>query len=78
MNTDKKVILVTGASSGFGRLTSEALARAGHTVYGSMRETKGRNAATVVRFAELSESEGIELLPLELDVQSEPSASAAI
>ena len=41
----KKIILVTGASSGFGRLTAEALAKAGNTVYASMRDTDGRNAA---------------------------------
>ena len=40
----KQVIVITGASSGFGRLSANALAKAGHTVYASMRETTGRNA----------------------------------
>jgi hypothetical protein len=39
----QNVILVTGASSGFGALASRALADAGQLVYASMRETKGRN-----------------------------------
>jgi len=43
----KKVIVITGASSGFGALTARALAKAGHIVYASMRETKGRNAPQV-------------------------------
>ena len=37
----KQIIVITGASSGFGRLTANALAHAGHTVYASMRETTG-------------------------------------
>jgi NAD(P)-dependent dehydrogenase (short-subunit alcohol dehydrogenase family) len=78
MNMRKKVILVTGASSGFGRLSSKALARAGHTVDGSMRETKGRNANNVAQFAELSGRESIDLRSLELDVQTEPSVNGAI
>ncbi len=46
----KKVILITGASSGFGRLTAEALAKAGHTVYASMRNTASRNAEVVAQW----------------------------
>jgi NADP-dependent 3-hydroxy acid dehydrogenase YdfG len=43
----KYVIVITGASSGFGALTARRLAEAGHTVYATMRETGGRNAKQV-------------------------------
>src|SRR5258708_14153572 len=63
-----KVILITGASSGFGRLTAEALAKAGHTVYASMRETTGRNAPEVAKVAAFSQAHGVDLRTIWLDV----------
>ena len=48
---DSQIVVVTGASSGFGRLTAEALAKAGHTVYASMRDINGRNAAHATAMA---------------------------
>ena len=71
----EKVILITGASSGFGRMTAEALGRAGHTVYASMRDVAGRNASNA---AEVAAIEGADIRPIELDVQSEDSAKAAV
>jgi NAD(P)-dependent dehydrogenase (short-subunit alcohol dehydrogenase family) len=73
----KAVVLVTGASSGFGRLTAEALAKAGHTVYASMRDVIGRNVKNAAEMAATSARDGVDLRAIELDVQSEPSANAA-
>lgn len=74
----KKIILITGASSGFGRLTAEALARAGHVVYASMRDIAGRNAQNALAMAETSKRDGVALRAIELDVQSESSIDAAV
>ena len=71
----KKIILITGASSGFGRITAEALARDGHTVYASMRDVAERNAKNA---AEMAAIVGSDIRPIELDVQSDASANDAI
>ena len=73
-----RVALVTGASSGFGRLSAEALARAGHTVYASMRDTKGRNAPNVKAIGQLAKEQGIDLRTVELDVQSQDSVDKGV
>src|SRR6201984_276706 len=74
----KKVIMITGASSGFGALTARALAKAGHTVYASMRETKGRNAPQIEEAKRFAKDNDADLRAIELDVSSQESCDAAI
>jgi NAD(P)-dependent dehydrogenase (short-subunit alcohol dehydrogenase family) len=74
----KNVIVITGASSGFGALAARALARAGHTVYASMRETTGRNAPQVKEAEQYAAEHGVDLRAIELDVSSQKSCDAAI
>lgn len=74
----KKIILVTGASSGFGALTARRLADAGHTVYASMRDTQGRNAPQVEDATRYANEHGVNLRTVELDVLSDTSTGHAI
>ncbi len=74
----KQVIVITGASSGFGALTARELAKAGHIVYASMRDTAGRNAAQVEAAKKFSQENNVDLRTVELDVTSQQSSDAAI
>ncbi|HET7667072.1 MAG TPA: SDR family NAD(P)-dependent oxidoreductase, partial [Mycobacterium sp.] len=70
--------MLTGASSGLGRLSAEALALAGHTVYASMRDITGRNAARPEAAGYFVKDNGVDLRAVEMDVQSTASVNAAV
>ena len=74
----KEVILITGASSGFGALTARALAGAGHIVYASMQDLSGKNADKVKELEQFAKESALDLHAIELDVTSEKSANSAV
>jgi NAD(P)-dependent dehydrogenase (short-subunit alcohol dehydrogenase family) len=67
-----KTILITGASSGFGRDTAETLAQAGHRVFASMRDVTARNRP----HAEALGAKGIDVV--ELDVTDDVSVERGV
>lgn len=73
-----KVIVITGAGSGFGALAARALARSGHIVCAAMRNTTTRNAGRVAEAAAYAAEHGVDLRTAEPDVLSRESADAAI
>lgn len=70
-------ILITGAGTGFGRDAAERLARRGHRVFATMRDTAGRNAEHRATLERLANAEKLRLRVLELDVTSEESVQSA-
>ncbi len=73
-----KVVVVTGASSGFGKLTVLELARRGHIVVATMRDVDGRNSAIRDELLETAKAEGNPLQVLEMDVADDASVQSTI
>src|SRR5437899_9940701 len=64
----KQVVLITGSSTGFGRLFTETVARKGHTVFATMRDPGGRNAKNGSEIRALAQKDSLPIHVLELDV----------
>jgi len=67
-----KTILVTGASSGFGRLTAETLSKSGHKVFAGFRSVEGARK----QIADELKAKNIEVL--KVDVTDQASVDKAI
>jgi NAD(P)-dependent dehydrogenase (short-subunit alcohol dehydrogenase family) len=74
----KQVVLITGSSTGFGRLFTETLARKGHTVFATMRDPGGRNAKNASEIRTLAQNDSLPIHVLELDVTDDASVERAI
>lgn len=75
---DKLVVLITGSSTGFGRLFAETLARYGHSVFATMRDPAVRNAENATALRGLAGKESLALTVLEMDVTDEVSVDRAV
>src|SRR5467141_3496764 len=74
----KQVVLITGASTGFGRLFTETLARNGHTVFATMRDPGGRNAGNAAEIRALAEKDSLPIHVLEMDVTDDAPVERAV
>lgn len=72
------VILITGASTGFGRDAAERLARRGHSVIATMRDIRGRNKHNRESLEQIAKEQSLPLQVLELEVTDERSVQSAV
>lgn len=70
-------VLITGCSTGFGRMAAEELAARGDRVFATMRDTRGRNRVAAEELRARAGIEGWALDVLELDGTSDASVEAA-
>ncbi|MCF0072963.1 SDR family NAD(P)-dependent oxidoreductase [Dyadobacter sp. CY261] len=73
-----KNILLTGSSSGFGKVTAQVLAADGHHVFATMRNTETKNRIPAQHLTDWAELHNLQLTVLDLDVTSDDSAECAM
>lgn len=78
MDNNGCAVLMTGGSTGFGRLTAETLARQEHSVFASMRDVAGRNASHAADLEALAGRDGLTLGVVEIDTSDESSMERGV
>jgi NAD(P)-dependent dehydrogenase (short-subunit alcohol dehydrogenase family) len=73
-----KSVLITGTSSGFGRLTALHLARLGATVIASMRNFHNGERPEARELAQIAKDEKLKLSLIEIDVLDEAQINAGV
>jgi NAD(P)-dependent dehydrogenase (short-subunit alcohol dehydrogenase family) len=74
----EKIVLISGCSTGFGRVMAETLSRTNCRVFAGMRDTTGRNISNAREVQALAERESLALVPIELDVKDDASVDSAV
>lgn len=77
-DSEAPVVLITGTSTGFGRLMAEGFARKGARVIATMREVEGKNAEAAAELRDLASDDGLAIEVVEIDVTSEVSVAAGV
>ena len=75
---DQKNVLITGASSGFGKLMAISLVEKGYKVWASMRDLEGKNRTKAEELKGEIQNQSGTLEVLELDVTKKQSVQKAI
>jgi len=78
MSANLPVVVITGSSSGFGRLFAEKFARNGYSVFATMRGVNGKNAKAAENLWSFAAQNALPIEVMEMDVTDEASVNACV
>lgn len=78
MSAQSQVVLITGSSSGFGRLFAEAFARNGYSVFATMRGVSGKNTKAAESLRAFAAQNSLRLEVEEMDVTNDESVNKCV
>jgi len=73
-----KNVVITGTSSGFGKLSALTLARKGYKVWATMRQTESKNHEKKEELLAIAKAENLDIVVVDLDVSEQESIDKAI
>ena len=72
------VVLVSEVSAGFGRLSANAIAQGGHTVYAALAGSAGGRSAEARAIRAYAKRQGVDLRAIAIDIASQHSVDRAV